>query len=756
VRFLLVARQKKNVETFQATIAQLVGMGHEVRVAVQEDDPQRDLRLSQDVSSSALTVQSAPTARGDGWRADAPLVRRIRDWLQYLDPAYARADTLRARVVNRVCAEIGAPEGSFGAGQVPGIGAPQVARLRELLAHIEAAIPPDPLHDEAIAAFAPDVVLVTPGVHFGSAQADFIKSARAAGIPVWMLLFSWDNLSTKGALHVAPDLMFVWNDLQRKEAAALHGFPRDRVIVVGAPRFDAFFALEPVLTRDSFFRPLGLDERVPTLLYLCSSRFVAKRELEFVRRWLGAVRAAADPRVRSCNVIVRPHPDIPLLQDDTPEAIRWPDLPNAAGWVSRPFDDDRAIVLRTTYATQQPLYECIFHSTAVVGLNTSAELEAGIIGRPVFTVVADDEAVTGQTNTLHYHYLLKESGGFVSAAPNLDAHVAELTRAVGGEIDVDRIRAFVGSFLRPRGETPVSQVLAKALVKQASRLDRPDATADAGRPTPPRGADKVGVPSRQPAADRTLLRVGYPGSTLRVPAERSARKRRSGGDLLLDPQVVAWLDAYVQPSDVVYDIGAGMGEYALVAAAHRNAMVVAFEPAFAAYHRLCDNIVRNDLRASVVPLPIALADRTALAGLEYRVDGIGDDQYRIVPGVWQRRPFESQPQYVQPACLERLDDVVRRHRLPSPNHLRIRVTRTPEAVVRGALETLRGAAVRSLLLVSPRPEVRPAIEQLLRASGFGTQSVSAAGDEWDGLLFVKEQGAARPAWSLGRWIRARA
>ena len=49
-----------------------------------------------------------------------------------------------------------------------------------------------------------------------------------------MLLFSWDNLSTKGALHVAPDRMFVWNARQVREAEELHGYPSSQVTVVGA------------------------------------------------------------------------------------------------------------------------------------------------------------------------------------------------------------------------------------------------------------------------------------------------------------------------------------------------------------------------------------------------------------------------------------------------------------------------------------------------------------------------------------------
>jgi len=85
-------------------------------------------------------------------------------------------------------------------------------------------------------------------------KKNVVAGAKSLGIPVGMLLYSWDNLSTKGCLHQPPDRMFVWNELQRREALSLHGFPEDRVVIAGAPRFDAFFELRPETRREEFYR----------------------------------------------------------------------------------------------------------------------------------------------------------------------------------------------------------------------------------------------------------------------------------------------------------------------------------------------------------------------------------------------------------------------------------------------------------------------------------------------------------------------
>ena len=371
------------------------------------------------------------------------------------------------------------------------------------------------------------MLLLSPVVHFGSAQADLVASARRLGIPVGMLLFSWDNLSTKGRLHRPPDWMFVWNDRQRTEAAQLHGFPQDRVVVVGAPRFDSFFSLRRQMSAEEFLSPLGLDPSAPTLLYVCSSPFVSAGELAFVHKWLRALRAAPGA-ARAANVLVRPHPDIALLGPDVPvEQFRWPASQGLQALVSRPFDDPRAVVLRTSDRAMQGLYECIAHSAAVVGLNTSAELEAAIVGKPVYTVLAGDGDADGQASTLHFHYLLEREGGFVRAADGLDEHIAQLDAGVGVAIGPGAaIRRFVGEFLRPLGiDRPVSPLLAEALERTFAAMPAAPATERA----PGAAGD---------ARCRTETTIPMPtrdfGARIRSPAVRGGavreeRRQRAGG-----------------------------------------------------------------------------------------------------------------------------------------------------------------------------------------------------------------------------------
>ncbi|HZI81785.1 MAG TPA: hypothetical protein VFD69_19825 [Vicinamibacterales bacterium] len=464
MRILLALKQRNYVNTFTRAVDVLLRRGHAVHLAWPDEDVSRPEELP---DSSGLTIESWKPKRGDAWAPLATTMRRASDYLRYLEPAYRDAGKLRARAFEKVLHSLSHGERA----PLPGwsdvaleLSATERDRLKSITALMEDAIPSDPGTEARLAAHRPDAVLVSPLVDLGSSQTDIIKSARRLGIPTGMLLFSWDNLSTKGSLHVAPDRMFVWNELQRQEAATLHGFPVERTVATGAPRFDEFFALAPVTDRAGFFAPLGFDPRRPMLMYLGSSKFViTDRELPVIARWLAAIRGSRDPRLRDCNVLVRPHPDVKPDGDEGPvEAVRWHRL-EGKGVVTRPFGDPRAVVLRTHYRKAQGFYEALHHSAAVVGLNTSASLEAAIVGRPVFTILAGD-AADGQASTLHFRYLLESEGGCVSLASSFEEHRAQLAAALDEPGRAERLRAFAVSFLRPGGSTrPASDVLADAI-----------------------------------------------------------------------------------------------------------------------------------------------------------------------------------------------------------------------------------------------------------------------------------------------------
>jgi hypothetical protein len=463
VRILFVLNRMAHVRHFDRAVRILADRGHDICLASQDDELALPGLLAK---HPRITSTAAARNRGDDWTAAATMLRRTRDYIRYLHPRYASARLLRHRAFEKMVGSVSDRAETLGAEwselllRMP---KPEQKRIDALLAKLETAIPCDPDIEAFVAAQRPDAIVLSPMVGVGFTQADFVKSARALGIPSGLLVFSWDNLSNKGLVHEMPDRMFVWNDIQVREAVKLHKCPADRVVVTGAPRFDEFFEMKPATTREEFCQLSGLDVTRPIITYLCSSKFVAASEQTFVARWISELRRSSDPALAGCNLIVRPHPAGGKGWHGSDAIdLRWPRIGEKAT-VSRPFGDERSIVMNSPMQNADVvLFDTVYHSEGVVGLNTSAEIEAAIVGRPVFTIV--DSNAGGQEGTLHFHYLLRSQGGHVERAGDFDQHRDQLSAAVAGRYDRSQIEAFVERFVRPRGlHVAVAPIVADAI-----------------------------------------------------------------------------------------------------------------------------------------------------------------------------------------------------------------------------------------------------------------------------------------------------
>jgi FkbM family methyltransferase len=187
----------------------------------------------------------------------------------------------------------------------------------------------------------------------------------------------------------------------------------------------------------------------------------------------------------------------------------------------------------------------------------------------------------------------------------------------------------------------------------------------------------------------------------------------------------------------MYDIGAGVGPYALFAARHRGCTAVAFEPGFSAFKTLCENIIHNECGRTVLPVPTALGAATGLVELEYPHDA-GSDQHTTGARAWRSARDGSDTRYVQPVCAETLDAVVLRHGLPPPQAIRLAVRRQPEAVLRGATQVLAIAGLRSVLCQVRSQEQAEAVRRVLEPGGYNGSDAVEDGDFGLIVVFSRE------------------
>jgi hypothetical protein len=141
--------------------------------------------------------------------------------------------------------------------------------------------------------------------------------------------------------------------------------------------------------------------------------------------------------LRDAGILIRPHPER-LREWD---GVSFDGLPNVAVHGSAPIAGD----------AKADYFDSLYCSAAVVGLCTSAFLEAAILGRPVLTLQLPAYRLH-QEGMAHFRYLLNVEGGLLQTSMDMASHVAQLGRTLRGDAALEERRhRFLRAFVRPYG-----------------------------------------------------------------------------------------------------------------------------------------------------------------------------------------------------------------------------------------------------------------------------------------------------------------
>jgi hypothetical protein len=511
MRILIALRHAGYLRHFRSTIEELGERGHEVVLVLAKHVPTaartRDIADDLRPNVAGLTVRTGVETHR---RPERDLASGLRDWLTYLwflEPGLRAASKARERALR------GVPAGLHGTAAALSNHPDLLHAVRTSVQGIERLLPPPAQFKELIESEAPDAVVVSPLLDKGTPQINYLRAARELGIGTGLCVASWDNLTNKAPILDPVDLVAVWNQAQVEEAVNLHQVPRERVVVTGAPVYDQWFGRKPATSRAEFCLSLGLPPDRPFLLYVCSSGFIAPDEAKWIPRWLSTIRESGLPELADVPVLIRPHPQKPLLAGDGGK--RLADLPHV---VVHPPHGELAI----TEAAISDYYEAIHHSAAVVGITTSAMIDASLAGRGVYSLLSRRYRES-QDGLPHFDHLRRAGGGLIHATARPLEHAEALARALRGEDAVEaeaRAHAFLAEFIRPHGlDRPVAPLLADALEALASQPRRAPEPA----PSLPRARLDEIARELEP-----IFRIRR-GRSVGAPREKRPRGRRKAG-----------------------------------------------------------------------------------------------------------------------------------------------------------------------------------------------------------------------------------
>lgn len=305
----------------------------------------------------------------------------------------------------------------------------------------------------------PDVV-VAPSGGTDALVTDTVRTAHELGVPSIVIAHNWDNLSSKGAFAVTPDVIAVWGEQSARHAEQIHGLPRERVAVLGSPSLDSYFRHSAGAT----------DSPFPFPFVLFAGCFAPFDERAALRR----LDAIVEAHGLDLKIVYRPHPhrqprrrpdrvdDGDLLHVVLDPGVR--DVYAAHGDASR-------VRAKPMFPPLEQYPALLEHARFVITPLSTMIVEAAIFECPVIVIAYDDGVHPNSpavAATFEHFDGLREIRGLKIADEPADLDRAFL--ALAGEADRSTrpsLRAQIGDWLY-HDERPYAERLAAAVREAAA------------------------------------------------------------------------------------------------------------------------------------------------------------------------------------------------------------------------------------------------------------------------------------------------
>ncbi|MBI2617111.1 hypothetical protein HYW55_03205 [Candidatus Gottesmanbacteria bacterium] len=309
--------------------------------------------------------------------------------------------------------------------------------IERVLHSLEKSAPPDSQIMKELIGKKPHVVVASPVNMRYSEEVEYIKAANALNIPTVIAIHSWDNLTTKGLFHVRPGTFLAWNSIHKKELTQIHKVSSSLIKIMGAPLFDKWFTIgKKIQTRKQFFGKLGIKEGQQYIIYLGSSANIAFDETWLVKNLAREIAKSPNQEIRNLILLVRPH-------GANQEIFKQIKLRN----VKVLF---RSFEIADTKEAIEEFCLSLKYAICSIGINTSAMIDAVIIGKPVIALRPHEYERTNAIKALHFQYLLKKN--IYLQANTIGQAIAHIKRIekMGNELKKSQ-NLFIRNYIQPYG-----------------------------------------------------------------------------------------------------------------------------------------------------------------------------------------------------------------------------------------------------------------------------------------------------------------
>ena len=322
-----------------------------------------------------------------------------------------------------------------------------------LLRCIERAFPTVTQIDQWLLKIKPDVVLISPMNLRFSGEVDIVKSLLKLNIPYSVLTLTWDNLSSKGIFQFKPENLLVWNKAQLEDSVVLHGILKSNVKIVGSPFFDKW-RLDKITAKQlaDHKKKLKIRSGQKVITYVGSSANIIKNETQIINSLRHELDNSENLELRNARLIVRFHP---------------------ANWAQAADLQTTSITIYPKTGTLPSTHDevldfglSILASDFIVGVNTSAMLDAVILDRPVISLLVK-KSMLKQAKSRHFQVMV--STGAVDVCKNVKEIVKQFALTLRNDKNKVSRKLFVKTYIWPASNCLTSGELSAAEIIRHSQ-----------------------------------------------------------------------------------------------------------------------------------------------------------------------------------------------------------------------------------------------------------------------------------------------
>jgi FkbM family methyltransferase len=199
-----------------------------------------------------------------------------------------------------------------------------------------------------------------------------------------------------------------------------------------------------------------------------------------------------------------------------------------------------------------------------------------------------------------------------------------------------------------------------------------------------------------------------------------------------EPATNAWVNSFTG-SDTFVDIGANIGLYSLMAAANGVSRVYAIEPNPFSFSVLARNIVANGFGSVIIPLCLAMSNRSSIVTFKLGGPHAGTIKNEIIGE-------EPHPDGMSITTASfSMDELFRVQGISGINHLKIDVDGLELEILRGASGLLSDKALKSVLVEDNSKNEREESELVSFLGQFDFSLTNAWGrDGTDNKIFIRK------------------